>query len=164
MIEYLLRRLPTPESVRQSWLFACFGSALLRPDYWLPSRHTLALGIGLGWFIGLLPLFGFHAMLALSAGALVRCHLPSVVLGTFISNLFTLPGILALQYLIGRWICLKAGLQAASGFAGDALLAQHFTPLLVGSVTSALVAGVAGYSGVWIILGWKEKSLVGGVV
>lgn len=163
MIDYLLRRLPTPESVRQSWLFDCFGTSLMRPDYWMPSRHTLALGIGLGWFIGLLPVFGFHAFLALWAGALVRCHLPSVVLGTFISNLFTVPGILAVQYLSGRWICLKAGFPA-TGFGKDAVLAQHILPMLTGSLASAFVAGLVGYAGLWMFLGWREKRMIGGVV
>lgn len=163
MIDYFLRRLPTPESVRQSWLFDWFGSSMMRPDYWLPSRHTLALGIGIGWFIGLLPAFGFHAFLALLASTLVRCHLPSVVLGTFISNIFTLPGILAIQYLIGRWICLKAGFQA-TGTGLDAFFAQHLPFILMGSLATALVAGIAGYAGVWIFLGWRERRMIGGVV
>lgn len=163
MIDYFLRRLPTPESVRQSWLFDWFGSSMMRPDYWLPSRHTLALGIGIGWFIGLLPAFGFHVFLALLAGTLVRCHLPSVVLGTFISNLFTLPGILAIQYLSGRWICLKAGFHA-TGTGMDAFIAQHLPPFLMGSLATATVAGIAGYAGVRVFLGWREKRVIGGVV
>ena len=78
LFDYYLKRLPTPDSLRSSGLFPVFGSSLMRPDHWHPNRHSLALGISLGWFIGLLPVFGFHMPLALLAGILVRSHLPSV--------------------------------------------------------------------------------------
>jgi uncharacterized protein (DUF2062 family) len=164
MLDFYLRRLPTPERVRDSWLFACFGPSLMRLDYWLPSRHSLALGIGLGWFIGLLPVYGFHMALGLLAGTVARCHLPAVVFGTFISNPFTIPGILTLQYLSGRWICSLAGYSYPLGFQGSSLFMQHLIPFLTGGLASAVVAGFTGYAGVWVYLGWKGKRMAGWVV
>lgn len=164
MLDYYLRRLPTPETIRDSWIFAFFGPSLLRFDYWLPSRHSLALGIGLGWFIGMLPTYGFHAALGLLAGTLARCHLPATVLGTFISNPFTVPGILAIQYLLGRWMCSWAGFHLPRLSLELPLLAQHLVPLLAGGMATALAAGVAGYAGVWVYLGWRERKVAGWVV
>lgn len=164
MLDFYLRRLPTPETVRDSWLFACFGQSLMRLEYWLPSRHSLALGIGLGWFIGLLPIFGFHIALGLLAGTLARCHLPAVVFGTFISNPFTIPGILAVQYLFGRWVCSLPGIYSQLGSKDASLLVQHLIPLLTGSFTSAVVAGIMGYAGIWVYLSWRGRTVAGWVV
>jgi uncharacterized protein (DUF2062 family) len=86
-----------------------------------------------------------------------------VVLGTFISNLFTLPGILAFQYMTGRWVFLKAGFNP-TGIGWDTFLAKHLPPLLIGSFATALVAGIAGYAGVWVVLGWRGRRMIGGVV
>jgi uncharacterized protein (DUF2062 family) len=168
MLDFYLRRLPTPEGIRDSWLFGFFGPSLMRMEYWLPSRHSLALGIGLGWFIGLLPVFGFRPALGLLAGALARCHarchLPAVIFGTFISNPFTIPGILAFQYLAGRWLCHLAGRPSLQGFQETSMLAKYLLPLLTGGIATATVAGIIGYIGVRAYLGCRGKSIAGWVV
>lgn len=164
MLDFYLRRLPTPETIRSSWLFVLFGPSLMRLDYWLPSRHSLALGIGLGWFVGMMPLFGVQIALGLLLGALARCHLPAVVFGTFISNPFTIPGILAAQYLSGRWILSNGWLHAQLGYPEASIIMRHLVPLLAGGLASALAAGLIGYALVWIYLGWRGKSIAGWVV
>jgi uncharacterized protein (DUF2062 family) len=164
MFDFYLRRLPTPETVRSSWLFHLFGPSMMRLEYWVPSRHSLALGIGLGWFVGMTPLFGVQIALGLLLGTLARCHLPAVVFGTFISNPFTVPGILAIQYLAGRWICSVAWFPALSSFAESSVLLRHLVPLLAGGLVSAILAGVMGYALVWIYLGWRRRNSAGWVV
>lgn len=164
MMDYLVSRLPTPESVRRTWLYARFGDNLMDSVFWVPGRRSLALGFGVGWCIGLLPLFGFRIALALRAGVVFRCHLPATVLGALVSNRFTLPAILALQYLGGSWICNLAGFHPVFQSHEATLAVRHALPLLVGGLSSALLAGAFGYAGVWIFLGYKEKGMVGGVV
>lgn len=164
MLEYYLKRMPTPETVRGSWLFAVFGPSLMRLEYWVPSRHSLALGIGLGWCIGLLPVFGFHATLGLLAGVLFRCHLPSLVFGTFLANPFTLPGILAIEYIAGRWLCSLPGSGLAATIAALPPLPRFLVPLLAGGCACALLAGVLGYAGVRIYLACRGRKLLGWVV
>jgi len=163
MLEYYLKRLPTPESLRSSWLFPLFGLSLMRTDHWYPSRHSLAFGISLGWFIGLLPVFGLHMALGLLVGILVRGHLPSIVFGTFISNPFTIPGILALQYLAGRWLCSLAGTDFARGFASLPSVPQFLAAMLMGGVFSALISGILGYAGIRIYLSRRGKNIPGWV-
>jgi uncharacterized protein (DUF2062 family) len=164
LINYFLRRLPTPDSIRESWLFAFYGPRLLRSEYWQPRRHSLALGIGLGWLIGLLPCFGIQGHLALLVGTWIRCHLPSAVLGTFLSNPFTLPGILALQYLAGRWLQTLAGFHPVTVGGLGGFLLHHGVPFLMGAVASAVLAGLLGTAGIWMVLGWWERRMVGRVV
>lgn len=118
----------------------------------------------MGWFIGLLPIFGFQIAIVLYLGSLVRCHLPAAVLGTFISNLLTVPAILVLQYLVGDWICKWGGLSPEFQSAGVTLIAQHAFPLLLGATASAVSFGVLGYAGVRVLLRWKGNALMNGMV
>lgn len=164
MLEHIFRQLPTPESIRKSWLYPWLGESLMAPAFWIPSRHSLALGVGMGWFIGLLPIFGFRIALVLFLGSQIRCHLPAAVLGTFISNPLTVPAILVLQYLVGDRICKFGGISPAFQSAGVTLIAQHAFPLVLGATASATFFGVVGYVGVRVLLRWKGNTFMDGVV
>lgn len=164
MLEFILRRLPKPESVRKTWVYALRGESLLTPPNWDPTPHSLALGVGLGWFVGLLPIFGVKTDTVLLLGSIIRCHLPAAVLGTYISNPLTMPALLALQYLVGDWIVTAIGFQTAIQVLDSALLSRIFLSVLAGSVVSAACLGVLGYLGIRILLGSKMKQVLGGVV
>lgn len=164
MLEYLLERLPTQSSIRGNWLYGWFGEALLKSRYWNPSRHSLALGVSAGWFIGLLPLFGLQSRLALLAGALLRCHLPAIVLGALVANPITLPAILALQYCFGRWLLDASGLDPLQGVTGPAWVLASAVPFLVGAAGTAALAGPAGYGITWLFWGRMTWRRLGKVV
>jgi len=162
-LQALLRRLPNPESLRNSWLHRLFGDRIFHPDLWMPSRSSLAMGLAIGWFIGLLPIFGLHIALALICGLFLRGHFPTIVLGTFICNPLTTPGILVVQYGFGQWIVRRFRMENldASPFL------QHGIPFGLGSLASALALALLGYLGTWFAWGMlgrnRERVLVGGL-
>jgi uncharacterized protein (DUF2062 family) len=149
MLAYMLRNLPTRESVRRTWAYPWFGESLMGPVYWTPGRHSLALGLGIGWFLGLLPCFGLHRRLVVLAGALLRCHLPTAVLGTFISNPLTWPAILMVQYLAGGWIYSFFGDPNAAA-PWPQYLGSFVATLTMGSLVTATLMGISGYVGAWL--------------
>lgn len=157
----LIGRLPSPDSLRHSWLHRCFGDRIFHPDLWMPSRSSLAMGLAVGWFFGLLPVFGLQIALALLCGLYLRGHFPTAVLGTFISNPLTTPGILIVQYGIGRWMARLFRIESL----GLAPVLRHGIPLGLGSLASALALALLGYLGVWLVWGrWgKGRELFGGL-
>lgn len=161
---FLLRRLPTPDTIRKTWIYPWFGQRLMDPSLWVPTPHSLALGIALGWFIGLLPFFGFHIPLVLLLGYFLRCHLPAAALGTFITNPLTVPAILVLQYLVGSRICRLCSINPVFASLDATFIVQHGLALLLGGALSAIVAALGGYVWIRFLLEWREKSLVNGVV
>jgi uncharacterized protein len=152
-LEKLRSRLPHPDSVRDSWLHRIFGDRIFHPDLWIPTRSSLAMGLAIGWFFGLLPVFGLQIALALVFGLVFRGHFPKAVLGTFITNPFTTPAILVGQYGLGQWLCTHGALTpfpAASSLPEMILLGL---PLILGSGVSATVFAVLGYGLIWLLGG-----------
>jgi uncharacterized protein (DUF2062 family) len=150
-----LKKLPTRASIRNTWLHRRFGDSVLREEFWVPSRHSLALGLALGWLIGLLPVYGLQIVLSLLLGFALRCHLPTAVLGTFITNPFTTPAILILQYKFGQWLCGYA-MPGLERFTPYSPLLRHGIPLALGAGASSILAAVIGY-----LVGWILWSFVG---
>jgi uncharacterized protein (DUF2062 family) len=69
------------------------------------TPHEIALGVSIGVFIAILPLYGFHTLLVLIAAVLVRpANKIAILAGTNISLPPTLPFITWAGYEIGRAI------------------------------------------------------------
>ena len=134
------------------------------PVFWIPTRHSLALGAAQGWFIGLLPIFGIQIPLALLIGSYTRSHLPSAVLGTFITNPLTVPAILLLQYWMGNRVLRSFGTLGWFNAFEAGVIARLAIQLLCGGILSASIAGIIGYLGVWIFWGLRREEFVDGVV
>lgn len=132
--------------------------------YWVPTRQSMALGVSLGWSIGLLPLYGFHVALALLIGSRIRCHLPTAVLGTYVANPLTIPAILMLQYFAGTWLIQMSQFNSIFKSFGPGLFTRYALPFILGGVMSAIAAGVVGYFCVNILLARKLKEVVNEVV
>jgi hypothetical protein len=82
---FFRRFLPTPESLRSNRWLRWFWPALLNPRLWRVRRRSLALGMALGFFFGLLvPL----AQIPLSAAAAValRANVPAAVASTLVTT------------------------------------------------------------------------------
>jgi uncharacterized protein len=157
-LDSLLAKLPGPESIRRSWLHRWFGEGVLRQEFWVPTRYSLAMGIAVGWFFGLLPFFGLQITFSLVLGFFLRCHFPTAVLGTFISNPLTTPAILILQYGFGKWICRLCNLDILSASTLWPSVMNHGIPLLIGAVVSALAMAIIGYGLIWMVWGINERA------
>lgn len=119
------------------------------PELWAPTRYSLAMGIAVGWFIGLLPFFGFQIALSLILSFFLRCHFPTAALGTFITNPLTTPAILFLQYGLGKKICRIWDLEALSLNAHWPQVIHHGIPFAVGALVSGAAMAGFGYALLW---------------
>ena len=155
----LLRRfLPHHDSIRENRYVAWFGPRLQHHNLWHLHRRSVAGGIAVGLFAGLIPgsnpvQFTAGAMLAIA----FRVNLPLSVLVTLYSNPFTIVPLYLLAYGLGQLVLLERGGPAAyppemSGrtlfeWLSDLLhwLTNIGKPLLVGLPILALLFAVIGY-------------------
>jgi uncharacterized protein (DUF2062 family) len=110
------------------------------------TPHAIALGVAIGAFIAILPVYGLHTVLVIAAAFLVRpANKIAILVGTNVSLPPTLPFITWGGYSIGRFILggdyPVLGWQAFKNFNLKSLKGfMHFYyPLFVGSVILGLV-------------------------
>jgi uncharacterized protein len=156
--------LPSHESVRNNRHIARFGGFLQHPKLWHLNRHSVAGGVAVGMFSGLIP--GPFQMLGAALLAVpLRVNLPVALATTLYTNPLTIGPLYVLAYLIGRliiggegaalspppdiqWSQLGASLEAFLGW-----MLSMGTPLAVGLVALALALAALGYACVQI--GWR---------
>ncbi|MDI6758925.1 MAG: DUF2062 domain-containing protein [Candidatus Omnitrophota bacterium] len=69
------------------------------------SPHEIALGVGLGAFIAIMPLYGLHTIMVIIAALLIRrVNKIALLVGTNVSLPPTVPFITWIGYSIGRFI------------------------------------------------------------
>lgn len=157
-----LPKLPTRETLlAQSWSRP-FARVLGAPVLWRWNRRSVARGLALGLFVGIMvPLVQspFAALLSVVA----RANLPVAVLATFITNPLTTPLVLYSAYRLGSLaiVAEKANpvfdLSQSMVWLETALnwLATASLPTAMGLLTMASIAAVIGYFGVQ--LGWRWR-------
>jgi uncharacterized protein len=143
---YLLRNLPRKKRILGTWLHRILGDGLFDARLWKPSQETVARGMVVGTFMGLMPFFGLQIFLSMLICYVWRVNFTVAALATLISNPFTTPPILWLQYRLGQWIMAPW----IDGDLPQPLVVQdhllHFgKPFLVGALVSALVASLFAY-------------------
>lgn len=163
----LLRRvLPDQATLRDNALLRRCAPWLGHHALWHLNRSSVARGLALGLFCGMIP--GPLQMLSATVLAIVlRVNLPVAIFGTFLSNPFTIVPLYLLAFTIGAWLTGGTGAtfvmpaMPISDWAhplltlqawGDWMLALG-TPLFVGIVVLALLLAAAGY--LLVIIGWR---------
>jgi uncharacterized protein len=170
----LFRRfLPHHEAVKsQRWLKP-FGSWLQQPNLWHLHRRSVAGGVAVGLFCGLIP--GPLQMIgAALLAVLFRVNLPVALISTLYTNPLTIVPLYVLAYELGAWL---------SGAHSGVLVQPSFPelhwqnmmhelwdwmvmlgePLLVGLLLLALSLAIIGYFAVrvaWrvaVILKWRAR-------
>ncbi|QDQ25807.1 DUF2062 domain-containing protein [Chitinimonas arctica] len=155
----LLRRyLPTRESLDRNALLRRCSPYLSHPNLWHLNRHSVAGGLAVGLFCGLIP-GPLQILAATPLAILFRVNLPVAVFGTFFSNPFTIVPIYVAAFGLGR---LLTGVSSGPGtlpplpetdwaHLGDTLSAwiawglSMGAPLAIGLVAMAALLAVAGY-------------------
>lgn len=116
------------------------------------SPEKLARGFAIGVFWGVLPTFGFAILFSLPTSILFKANRLTAILGTFVSNPFTVPFYLLWATEIGNFI-LRAGKLT---FSWDILklnrLLNLSKSLLVGSVVLAAGMAIASYGILLLII------------
>ena len=171
--------LPHAETIRQHRYVACFGPRLQHPNLWHLHRRSVAGGVAVGMFAGLIP--GSNPVQFLAASLLsiwFRVNLPIAVLVTLYSNPFTIVPLYYAAFKIGQLALLRSnsdlppmplsleGRSIAQWLAAAwDWLANIRYPLLVGLPLLALILAVAGYFIVdwaWRVhvrLEWRRRQL-----
>lgn len=162
--KFFRKYLPDHESVRNNKHIARFGGFLQHPNLWHLNRHSVAGGVAVGMFSGLVP-GPFQMLTAALLAVPLRVNLPVALATTLYTNPFTIGPLYLLAYLIGRLIIGGEGtvlspppeLQWSQlGASLDAFLRWILsmgTPLAVGLVALALGLAALGYACVQI--GWR---------
>jgi uncharacterized protein len=157
--KYFRKFLPSHQAVRQNRYVAWFGPWLQHHNLWHLNRHSVAGGVAVGLFAGLIP--GSNPV-QFTAGALLsiafHVNLPIAVLVTLYSNPFTILPLYYLAFKLGQAVLMQSGggLPAAAlslegkGFgewipAALDWLTSVGKPLIVGLPLLALLLAVAGY-------------------
>lgn len=153
---YLLRVRPRPRHLHGSLVHRLLGSRLFETALWVPGRVTLAKGVAIGVFAGLLPLIGLQILTSTVLCYFLRGNVAAAALATLISNPFTAAGILWMQVRLGQWVAPAFVAVDATHYEGTArYLAMYGKPLLVGSLTSAAVGALVAYPlmhGLWALV------------
>ena len=162
--KFFRKYLPGHESVRDNRYIARFGGLLQHPNLWHLNRDSVAGGVAVGLFSGLVP--GPLQMLTAALLAVpLRVNLPVALVTTLYTNPFTIGPLYLLAYMIGRLILGGNGAAASyppefewthlgtslEGFLRWVL--SMGAPLAVGLVTLALGFAALGYACVQI--GWR---------
>ena len=162
--KFFRKYLPSHESVRNNRHIARFGGFLCHPNLWHLNRHSVAGGVAVGMFSGLVP--GPLQMLTAALLAVpLRVNLPVALATTLYTNPFTIGPLYLLAYLIGRLIIGGDGAPLSPppemewsrlGVSLDAFLGWVLSmgaPLAFGLLALALILAALGY--VCVQIGWR---------
>jgi len=128
------------------------------------TPHEIALGVAIGAFIAITPLYGFHTIMVIAAALLIRrVNKFAILLGTNVSTMPTFPFITWAGYNIGRFIfrdSYPAYHWSTFKHFNYRQLLQLYLPLFIGSVVLGLLLAVCFYFvTLWFIIARKKMRL-----
>jgi uncharacterized protein len=174
MRKFFLRNLPSPDSVKQNRWLRPFGFWLRHPNIWHLHRRSVAGGVAIGLFCGLIP-GPLQMICAALLAALFRVNLPVAVFTTLYTNPLTIVPLYLLAYRLGEIVSSTQGGLAAAKLSFPELhwynwsgelwdwLKMLGSPLLIGLPLLALGLAVVGYFTVrvaWrvaVTLRWRAR-------
>lgn len=171
--KYFRKYLPSHESVRNNKYLAKLGGFLHHPNLWHLNRDSVAGGVAVGLFSGLVP--GPLQMVTAALIAIpMRVNLPVALLTTLYTNPFTIVPLYLVAYWIGglitgttgpmtappefSWSDIGAWLVALIGWS-----AALGKPLLIGLITLACSLAALGWITVqvawraWVVTQWRRR-------
>jgi uncharacterized protein len=122
--------------------------------WWSGGRRSVARGVALGLFCGLLIPFG-QIPASLILAPLMRANIAAAAASTFVTNPLTMPFVYAAGYWLGtRLMRLQAslfgtGIDAAVAVPATGGVPGVVTVTAVGVVVLSLLAALTGYALVW---------------
>lgn len=139
-----LRHLPRRKHIKGTLVHRLFGDRLFDSELWHPTRQRFASGMALGAFFALMPPLPFQMLGAGIIAYITRVNVPAAMTGTWISNPFTTPFIVYLQYRLG---CLMMGREPIHIADGQLLssLAAAPLPYILGILPSATILALVSY-------------------
>lgn len=167
------QKLPTPQKLMESRMLKPFRPYLHHHALWQFNRRTVAGGVAVGLFFGILIPFA-QIVLSAFAAIMLRVNLPVAAFSTLVSNPFTFPALYYAAYKLGDMltgtrsivptIAIKSDIEKTvevqtqvSGWLPNLLewLQTVGLPLAVGLSVLAIVSAIAGYFLVDWIWRWQ---------
>src|SRR4030065_2892064 len=113
MRKFLRKFLPHHETVRNHRWIKPFGGLLQHPNLWHLHRRSVAGGVAVGLFCGLIP-GPLQMLFAALLAVLFRVNLPVAAFTTFYTNPFTILPLYPLAYELGAWVTgVRSGVATA---------------------------------------------------
>ena len=166
--------LPSHDTVKnQRWLKP-YGNWLHHPNLWHLHRRSVAGGVAVGLFCGLIP-GPLQMISAALLAVLLRVNLPVAAFTTLYTNPFTILPIYVAAYELGAWF---SGVSSNAPIKHLALPEMHWQnwpselwawmqmlgkPLLIGLPMLGLILAIAGYIAVrvaWrvgVMIRWQAR-------
>jgi uncharacterized protein len=174
MRKFFRERLPDNDSIRHHRWLRPVQHLLHHPNLWHLHRRSVAGGVAIGMFCGLIP--GPLQMISAAVLAVIfRVNLPVAVFTTLYTNPFTIVPLYLLAYEIGIWVSGSSNRTAVPAFPelhwNDGLtqvwgwLLALGKPLLIGLPLLAFGLAIIGYIAVrlaWrliVVLKWRRHHL-----
>ncbi len=153
-----LRHIPRRKHLKGGRLHRLLGEKLFAPEFWKPSRRSIAGGLALGLFIGFTPTMGAQIILAGIAAFFLKVNLPMALAGSFVTNPLTAPVIYPLEYHLGVWLVGVPEAHELEGYTGMLRsFARYAKPLWIGSVVVGGAAAALAYGLVSLV--WEARRL-----
>ncbi|MFA7243356.1 MAG: DUF2062 domain-containing protein [Sulfuricellaceae bacterium] len=172
--KFFRKFLPSQDSIRENRVIRLFGARFAQHNLWRLNRRSVAGGVAVGLFTGLIP-GPFQMLGAVILALAFRVNLPVALFTTLYTNPFTFVPLYLIGYRIGALIVGQHGAMPdivenfntegwtawLPAFAG--WLAKLGKPLLVGVPVLGLILAAAGYfavRGVWrlyIVVQWRKR-------
>lgn len=161
--KYFRKFLPSHEAVKNNRHVARFGAFLHHPNLWHLNRDSVAGGVAIGLFSGLVP-GPFQMLTAGILCVLFKVNLPVGLATTVYTNPLTIGPLYLIAYQIGRLLVGGQGVAAPPpdmdwslpGTWMEALLTWMLSlgkPLAIGLVVLAFALAALGYA--FVQLGWR---------
>ncbi|KAF0204899.1 MAG: hypothetical protein FD173_1419 [Gallionellaceae bacterium] len=160
---YFKNHLPNRESIQQHRWLRPVAHWFHHPNLWHLHRRSVAGGVAVGLFCGLIP--GPLQMLgAALLAVLFRVNMPIALFATLYTNPFTILPLYLLAYELGSWVLGKNGSVSAPLIMPELHWHDWFTPLMywltslgqafvIGLPLLAITLATLGYFAVR--LGWR---------
>jgi len=177
--KFFRKYLPEPDSFMQNRYVRIFGSALHHPNIWQLNRRSVAGGVAVGMFAGLIPGSNPVQFIASAILSMVfRVNLPVAVFVTLYTNPFTIVPLYIIAYKLGAFFIgpqngnvpqqeLELWNLPFSEWLPALLhwLAAMGRPLAVGLFLLGLLLAVAGYVAIhlawraYIVMQWRKRKM-----
>lgn len=158
----LKKYLPTPEHIRRhESLNRVLGKLLHDPNLWHLNRYSVSMGMGIGLFCAFLPI-PMQMLVAAIMAISLRGNLPISISLVWITNPLTMGPVFYFCYRLGAWMMSIPPRPHQHDIQWDLhwaieRLSEIGGPLLLGSMTMAVVMGLAGYG--FAALLWRASIL-----
>lgn len=170
LMDKIRARMPTREQITGNRWLGWLAPWLHQTKLWHWSRRSVALGVALGVFFGLLIPIA-QIPLSVASAVVLRANIPAAVLSTLVSNPVTFGPIYYGAYRLGVWVTGSKELpktldlahpQAAVDTPPDIGFVKRMTqlgkPLMVGLSISAVLMGLLTYGLITLVWRWRTVS------